>query len=203
MKRRDFIKRGALFVPAIFVPRLIRAQSILTAEGLAAFGTNAPTGGGGGAPCTASYANTGGTGNRTNAGDNSVFVSGDWFGGGVQKTIDGDTTNAGQFFFSGAAVANTSIIFDFDGGTGRQVLITEVKYYQGDATDQGVWKFQGSNDASSWTDIGGSFSLVTAATTTITAMSGNTTKYRYYRFYGVSGTSNGGPWCFEFEFKIC
>ena len=48
MKRRDFIKRGALFVPTIFIPRLIRAQSILTAPGLASFGTNAATGGGGG-----------------------------------------------------------------------------------------------------------------------------------------------------------
>jgi hypothetical protein len=27
MKRRDFIKRGALFVPSVFVPRLIRAQA--------------------------------------------------------------------------------------------------------------------------------------------------------------------------------
>ena len=48
MKRRDFIKRGALFVPTIFIPRLIRAQSILTAPGLASFGSNATTGGGGG-----------------------------------------------------------------------------------------------------------------------------------------------------------
>jgi len=46
--RRTFIKRGALFVPAIFVPRLIHAQSILTADGLAAFKKKSATGGGGG-----------------------------------------------------------------------------------------------------------------------------------------------------------
>jgi hypothetical protein len=58
MKRRDFIKRGALFVPSIFIPRLIRAQSFLTADGLAAFGTNAPAGGGGGGGSWAHVAST-------------------------------------------------------------------------------------------------------------------------------------------------
>jgi len=50
MNRRKFIKSGALFLPAfsIFVPRLIRAQSILTAEGLAAYVPPAAGGGGGG-----------------------------------------------------------------------------------------------------------------------------------------------------------
>lgn len=33
MNRRNFIKRGALFVPAIFVPRLIRAQNLLSLAG--------------------------------------------------------------------------------------------------------------------------------------------------------------------------
>lgn len=48
MRRREFIKRGALFVPTIFIPRLIRAQSTLTAEGLAAYIAPASGGGGGG-----------------------------------------------------------------------------------------------------------------------------------------------------------
>jgi len=48
MNRRHFIKTGALFVPTIFIPRPIRAQSVLTADGLAAFGSPAPSGGGGG-----------------------------------------------------------------------------------------------------------------------------------------------------------
>lgn len=48
MNRRTFIKRGALFVPTIFVPRLIRAKSILTAPELASFKKKTPGGGGGG-----------------------------------------------------------------------------------------------------------------------------------------------------------
>lgn len=52
MNRRNFIKRGALFVPAIFVPRLIRAQADIadTAEGIAAFRRKVASGGGGGSP---------------------------------------------------------------------------------------------------------------------------------------------------------
>jgi hypothetical protein len=46
--RRSFIRRSALFMPAIFIPRLIHAQSVLTADGLATYGTNALAGGGGG-----------------------------------------------------------------------------------------------------------------------------------------------------------
>jgi len=50
LNRRNFIKRGALFVPGFFIPRLIRAQSVLTANGLAGFipPATAPGGGGGG-----------------------------------------------------------------------------------------------------------------------------------------------------------
>ncbi len=48
MNRRSFIKRGALFVPTIFVPRLIHAQTILTADGLAALRKQPASGGGGG-----------------------------------------------------------------------------------------------------------------------------------------------------------
>src|SRR6185312_946914 len=48
MKRRDFIKRGALFVPSFFVPRLVPAQTILSAGGLAGFIPPSTAGGGGG-----------------------------------------------------------------------------------------------------------------------------------------------------------
>jgi len=51
VNRRNFIKRGSLFVPAIFLPRILRAQSVLTADGLAAFGKTAAAGGGGGGGC--------------------------------------------------------------------------------------------------------------------------------------------------------
>lgn len=48
MTRRTFIKRGALFVPTIFVPNLIRASTMLTARGLATKTKKAAAVGGGG-----------------------------------------------------------------------------------------------------------------------------------------------------------
>jgi hypothetical protein len=50
--RRQFVKRGALLVPMIFVPQLMRAQAVLSADGLSAFVPNPPAGGGGGGDIT-------------------------------------------------------------------------------------------------------------------------------------------------------
>lgn len=48
MKRRHFIKSGALFVPTIFVPRLIRAQANTYRDIAWLINRNAPAAGGGG-----------------------------------------------------------------------------------------------------------------------------------------------------------
>jgi len=193
------MKRFASLFFCIFAMTL-SAQTPLTADGVAAFTPTAASGGGGG--CTASYSNTGGTGNRTAI--IAVTTTGGMPTGGAPLSawVNGDTTSNGQFFFGGGAIGSSqSIVFDF--GSGNAVLITEAKYYQQDATSQGTWKWQGSADNSSWTDIGGNFSLATAATTTLTTLSGNSTSYRYYRILGVSGSCSAGPWCYEMEFKIC
>lgn len=174
------------------------AQTVLTAEGLATFGTNAPSGGGGGGgPCTPSYGNPGGTGNRP-----SIVITASAGFPVTAKWVDGDNTSNGQFFLPNASL-NGSQFIRFDFGSGKSAFITEAKYYQQGTTAQGTWKWQGSNDASSWTDIGGSFALGGIATETITALSGNTTGYRYYQIVGLSGSSSAGPWVYEMEFKIC
>ncbi len=81
MNRRTFIKRGTLFVPTIFIPRLIRAQTILTADGLAAFKKKSAGGGGGG-------------------GGNSPFIT----------SVSGGTTSAGANFDGGFKfLANAAI----------------------------------------------------------------------------------------------
>lgn len=167
------------------------------------------TGGGGGGSST-SYANKGGTGNRTAAGPDGLIVtvvsSGSIMpnmesGGSTDsRWVDGTFSN-GQGFFSGGAVTSSAMV-TFDFGSGKSVVIDEAKYYQQDASTQGTWKWQGSNDGSTFTDIGSSFTLGGVATQTIASLSGNTTAYRYYRMIGVSGTSNGNPWVYEMEFKI-
>ena len=202
-RMKKWVGLAALAFSLFFIPPSLFGQVVLTADGLAAYATNTVTGGGGGGGgCTPSYANAGGTGNRTSI---ITFSKSDptWsWGGTASKIIDGDTTSNGQFFFGGVSLSS-SIWMQWDFGAGNQVLITEAKFYQQNSTAQGTWQWQGSNDGSTFANIGSSFALGTAATQTITALSGNTTKYRIYRMVGVSGSTSTGPWVYEMEFQIC
>jgi hypothetical protein len=159
--------------------------------------------GGGGGGCTPGYGNKGGTGDRrsiitiSDSGNgSSAFIH----SSPATSWINGSTADSGNFW-SGSAISGAWAQFDF--GSGNAVLITEATYYQSSPQAQGAWKWQGSNDASSWTDIGGAFTLGTSATQVLTTLSGNTTAYRYYRILGVSGSTSNGPWVYEFEFKLC
>lgn len=73
------------------------------------------------------------------------------------------------------------------------IVIDEITLYYGSTNSFGTWKAQGSNDNSTWTDIGASFVLTPSAgvpnpSYVVTSINGNTTPYRYYRIIGVSGT---------------
>ena len=142
-----------------------------------------------------SYSNSGGSGNRTSTVTvSSTLTPGT---GTVANLVDG--SQAFNLWWSGS-VAGSYIRFDF--GAGQSKLITEATFYESSAVSQGVWKWQGSNDASTWTDIGSSFTLGATAPQTITELSGNTTGYRYYQLLGISGSTSSGPYIQEFEFKI-
>ena len=153
-----------------------------------------------GTPAT-SYANSGGSGNRTASitvtVDASLLVN-----NSPSALVDGDNTSNAGNSSSGVAVAGLQFKYDF--GSGASKVITEAKWYQNAPQVHGTWKWQGSNDASAWTDIGSSFTLGDAvlATQTITALSANTAGWRYYRMLGVSGSMTTGTWFREMEFKI-
>lgn len=152
---------------------------------------------------TSSYANSGGTGDRT--GSITVSVSGSPFDGSstpnrlVNGSTSGDNYTNGVGM-NGTTVTGQTITFDF--GSGQSKYITEAKWYMQTATGHGTWKWGGSTDNSSYTDIGSSFTLGGATTQTQTELSGNTNGYRYYRLTGVSGTSSASPFNYEIEFKI-
>jgi hypothetical protein len=138
-----------------------------------------------------SYANAGGTGNRTA----SITVTASGFVGTPSTLVNGVTTPPEGWFTAGMTAP---VQFDF--ATAK--VIDEAKFYQDLSTTHGTWKWQGSPDASSWTDIGGSFTLGGTSTQTITTLAGNTTGYRYYRIANVSGTASSASYALEFEFKI-
>jgi hypothetical protein len=137
-----------------------------------------------------SYTNLGGSGDRSAA----IVVTA--VGGATPGNflVDGSLTDTHYWFNSSTGC---SIEFWFPGKT----IIDEAKFYQSNAASHGTWKWQGSNDRATWTDIGGTFTLGGVTTQTLTSLSGNTTAYFFYRLLQVSGTASGSPYIHEFEFK--
>jgi hypothetical protein len=153
------------------------------------------------AATSTSYANTGGTGDRqaiittiASAG----LMGGD---GNTFRLVNGNMSESNTYFINNLSLSG-SVFLRFDFGSGASKVIDEAKFYQQNGTSHGTWKWQGSNNGTDWTDIGSSFTLGGATTQTITALSGNTTGYRYYQIVGVSGVTSNNPYLYEFEFKI-
>lgn len=100
-----------------------------------------------------------------------------------------------------APVAGKYIRFQFE----HQVVIDEITFYQEGSCPQGYWQWQGSDNATTWTNIGGTFELGMYGDyprQVITAPHGNTTPYLYYQLLGVSGSGAGIGYSNEFEFRI-
>jgi len=152
---------------------------------------------------TTSYSNSGGSGDRTGiiTIDQAPFFSGIPGMVNTPVMIDG-LIDFGASYFNSYAVG---YMYDgwwlsFDFGTNR--IIDEMKWYQQTSATHGTWKLQGSIDNLSWFDIGSTFLLGGFTTQTITEISSNTTAYRYYRIYLVTGPSSSIPYIYELEFKI-
>ena len=148
---------------------------------------------------TPAYGNAGGTGNRTSIITVSTDIS---TVGALTELIEGAFQDGTFWFSANTAITGEYLRFDF--GSGVSKIITEAKWYQGTAPNtQGVWQWQGSDNASDWTDIGGTFTLGGAGTQTQTELVANSVGYRYYQLFGISG--NAGPfptYIREIEFKI-
>jgi len=75
--------------------------------------------------------------------------------------------------------------------TGNKKTLTRAKIYT-NATAYAIWQFRGSNDASSWTNLGNTMNVSQNADAY--ADSGyfsNTTAYRYYEFYKTNSAQGG------------
>ncbi len=130
-------------------------------------------------------------------GDRQSIITATTNGGysGAVNFVDGDQGDSN--IFASGAVSGNYIRFQLT--TGADVF-TEAIFYQNGTHSHGTHKWQGSNNASDWTDIGSSFTLGGETTQTQTQLSGNVTEYEYYQLIGVSGSFNVTPWLHEFEF---
>ncbi len=149
---------------------------------------------------TPSYANAGGTGNRTA----SITVTTDvgTSSGSVQNLVNGNTTldATNAWLVTTASWVGKYIRFDFV--TPR--LITALRFTNQTAGyDHGTARFGGSNDASSWTYYGSAVTIKSdLGPTEYTELATNVTGYRYYQLEGVTGNANGNTFMAEVEFKI-
>lgn len=144
-----------------------------------------------------SYNHPGGMGDRSA----SITVTssvGLFASGSASGLVNGSVYDTSQYFSAALSASSHWIKFDF--GTPRK--ITEAKWFQSGAASHGSWKWQGSNDDSSYTDVGTSFTLGATTPQTHTSLNGNTVAYRYWKLVGVSGTTSSSPYIYECEFKL-
>ena len=121
--------------------------------------------------------------------------------GGV--TGDGQTTANGFYWSAQTPASGSYIRFTFSSAK----AITEARWFTQNTTYQANWKWQGSNDASTWTDLnsstahtGVSVSYPTDSAYAINWSWANTTAYTYYQYLWVSG-AYPQLWQQEVEFK--
>ena len=147
---------------------------------------------------------------------NSDVASGD-FGNWLNGSITTGATNGWYWSSSGSNMNGNH--FTFDLGSGNSKIYTGAKLYQdrrtgdGSTPSSGTWKWQGSNDNSSYTDLISSFTwsgndgipVGSASPNLYTSEPtwSNNTAYRYIRLIGIAGATNTtNPWQMELEFKV-
>lgn len=113
----------------------------------------------------------------------------------ISNLIDGafDVTNVDSFAFS--SESTREIKFDL----GSAKILTGLQWLQSNVGNHGTWVFEGSNDDSSYTGLGSSFTLGGAWVTAFTFT--NSTGYRYYKLRQTAGTTSSSPWLMEVDLR--
>lgn len=145
----------------------------------------------------AAYANAGGMGNRPSITVTSSMTAA---GGSAPTLVDG--AFASGYAWGAEAVAGKYLRFDF--GAAAAKYIAEFKLYMNASAAHGTWRWQGSNDATTWVNIGDPFALSSNSGNNVVnaEIAKASALYRYFQLLGVSGNSSGAPYLQEAEFKI-
>lgn len=116
-----------------------------------------------------SYSNTLGSGNRT--GTITATLGGVTAGAGsASQLVNGSTAN--EFWWN----TGTNATLKFDLGSAK--VVKQARWKQSNGSTHGTFKWQGSNDDSTYTDIGGTFALGGATVQIHTTLINNETAYR-------------------------
>ena len=147
---------------------------------------------------TPSYWNDGGRGDRTTM--FNITTTAVLGGGNTSNLIDAAYADNG-----------TDSLWFAGGQSGREIkfqslagpkIIDGFRWFQNSGlSNHGTWVFEGSNDDSSYTPIGSSFTLPVNQFVAVYEFV-NTTAYTYHRLRQTAGVTNGTPWIREIEFRI-
>jgi hypothetical protein len=120
--------------------------------------------------------------------------------GNILNGLDEDNANntSSSWYFNSGSLGSTSYIA-FDLGSGNEKYYTGFRQTQSSSGNGGVWKVQGSNDATNFTDLSANFTWGQTNNQYITWS--NDTAYRYIYIRGVSGNVNGSPWQEIIQFR--
>jgi hypothetical protein len=133
-----------------------------------------------------------GAGNRVGEITVTQNATGPMLSGVLDNLVDGNPSSSCGFGGDGIVNATKFIRFDFGAGAARNITEARVRWSR--IFFQGIWQWQGSNDAAAWTNIGASFTLGNTSGDfdvwqTLTTLSGNAADYRYYQMRGVDGSA--------------
>lgn len=145
-----------------------------------------------------SYANSGGTGDRTASITVTATAPIIAFAGTLNNLVDGSMAAdaAGSASPTGLATAGQYLRFQF----ASKKYIDEIKVYYNIVPNNGSWKWQASNDASSWTDLATFTWDATLETVALTGM--DFAGYLYYQMILTADHNLTNDWFQEVEFKI-
>jgi hypothetical protein len=148
-------------------------------------------------PVTA-YANSGGTGDRTASITVTATAPIIAFAGTLNNLVDGSMAAdaAGSASPSGTATTGQYLRFQF----GSKKYIDEIKVYYNIVPNNGSWKWQACDDASSWIDLATFTWDATLETVALTGM--DFAGYLYYQMILTADHVLTNDWFQEVEFKI-
>ncbi len=147
----------------------------------------------------ASYDNAGGRGDRVGL----VVVSTDLVtsAGALDNLINGYSDNTGTYAWRGNISQASPKFMRFDFGTAT--ILKEWKYSQQLTVSNNTWQLQGSPNASTWTNVGATFTLGGAAEVTYAEAAANTLAFRYWQIISTAGSTSGSlNYWREFRFKL-
>ena len=133
--------------------------------------------------------------------------------GDLGNWLNGNFANnsTGGWYWNGSGSNMNGNTMTFDLGSGNSKIYVGAKFYQNTTTSSGNWRWQGSNNGSSFTDLTSTFVWQGENSTTIDGYGtyskevlwSSDTAYRYIRLEGQSGaTTTDSPWQQELQWKV-